>query len=71
VTIPQAVSIVNEEGVEAGIAVASGDGITINAGPSDVVNLRGLTLTGASSSGNGIVFRARDGGAAACSRRCR
>src|SRR5215510_9231375 len=59
VTITQAVSIVNEEGVEAGISVTSGDGITINAGPSDVVNLRGLTLTfvGASiNASNGITF---------------
>src|SRR5215472_4478503 len=47
VTITQAVSIVNEEGVEAGITVTSGDGNTINAGSSDVVNLRGLTLVGA------------------------
>jgi hypothetical protein len=58
VTINQAVSIVNEEGVEAGITVtSSGDGITVNAGPNDVVNLRGLTLVGASPlSGNGITL---------------
>ena len=49
VTIGQAVSIVNEEGVEAGITVTSGDGITINAGATDVVNLRGLTLVGAAA----------------------
>jgi hypothetical protein len=55
VTIAQAVSIVNEEGVEAGISVTSGDGITINAGPSDVVNLRGLTLVGAGGN-NGVTF---------------
>src|SRR5215470_10398257 len=54
-TIGQAVSIVNEEGVEAGITVTSGDGITINAGASDVVNLRGLTLVGAGGV-NGITF---------------
>src|SRR5215831_15673741 len=54
-TITQAVSIVNEEGVEAGITVTSGDGITINAGATDVVNLRGLTLVGAGGS-NGVTF---------------
>ena len=55
VTITQAVSIVNEEGVEAGITVTSGDGITINAGATDVVNLRGLTIVGAGGN-NGITF---------------
>jgi hypothetical protein len=55
VTITKAVSIVNEEGVEAGISVTSGDGITINAGASDVVNLRGLTLVGIGGT-NGITF---------------
>src|SRR5215469_10095547 len=55
VTIGQAVSIVNEEGVEAGITVTSGDGITINAGAGDVVNLRGLTLVGAGGA-NAITF---------------
>src|SRR5215468_56034 len=55
VTITKAISIVNEEGVEAGITVTSGDGITINAGASDVVNLRGLTIVGAGGN-NGITF---------------
>src|SRR5262249_15128251 len=55
VTITQAVSIVNEEGVEAGITVTSGDGITINAGATDVINLRGLTIVGAGGV-SGIVF---------------
>jgi len=55
VTITKAVSIVNEEGVEAGITATSGDGITINAGATDVVNLRGLTLVGAGGN-NGITF---------------
>src|SRR5215471_4524974 len=55
VTITHAISIVNEEGVEAGITVTSGDGITITAGASDVVNLRGLTLVGAGGA-NGITF---------------
>jgi hypothetical protein len=55
VTITQAVSIINEEGVEAGITVTSGDGVTINAGPSDVVNLRGLTVVGAGGT-NGVTL---------------
>jgi hypothetical protein len=55
VTITKAISIVNEEGVEAGISVTSGNGITINASASDVVNLRGLTIVGAGGT-NGIVF---------------
>src|SRR5215813_4615118 len=46
VAINKAISIVNEEGVEAGITVTSGDGITVAAGPTDTVNLRGLTLVG-------------------------
>jgi hypothetical protein len=56
VSITKAISIVNEEGVEAGITATSGDGITINAGASDVVNLRGLTLVGVPGSNNGITF---------------
>lgn len=54
VTISQAVSLEAPEGVYAGITVASGDGITVAAGTSDVVVLRGLTLVGAGTSGNGI-----------------
>ena len=54
-TINHAISITNEEGVEAAITVASGDGITIAAGASDVVNLTGLTLTGNGGT-NGITF---------------
>jgi hypothetical protein len=46
VTIGKALSIVAPAGVYAGISVPSGVGITINAGTSDVVVLRGLTLTG-------------------------
>src|SRR5215467_7417803 len=38
VTINKSVSIVNEEGVEAGITVTAGDGITITAAVFDVVN---------------------------------
>src|SRR5207249_2969879 len=39
----------------AGISVFSGYGITINAGPSDVVTIRGLTLNGLGGS-DGILF---------------
>jgi hypothetical protein len=56
VTINKAISITNEEGVEAGITVSSGDGITIAAGTGDVVNLRGLTLIGGGVGNNGITF---------------
>src|SRR6266571_930317 len=46
VTITQAVSIVAPDGVYAGISVFAGTGITVNAGASDVVTIRGLTLNG-------------------------
>ena len=43
VTINKSVSITNEEGVEAGITTPTAvNAITVNAGLSDVVNLRGL-----------------------------
>jgi hypothetical protein len=47
VTIGQAVSIEAPAGVYAGIAVTSGDGITIAADATDVVALEGLTVTAA------------------------
>ena len=40
----------------AGLAVTSGDGITINANASDVVNLRGLLLDGVGAGAAGITF---------------
>src|SRR5215469_3595657 len=47
VTINKAISITNQDGVEAGISTASAvDAITVAAGTGDVVNLRGLVLTG-------------------------
>jgi parallel beta helix pectate lyase-like protein len=46
VTINKAVSIISPTGVYAGITVASGDGIDVVAGTSDVITLRGLTLKG-------------------------
>jgi hypothetical protein len=53
----KSVTISSPDGVEAGIAVASGDnGITINAGSTDTIVLRGLTIDGAGVGYNGIVF---------------
>ena len=53
VTVTQAVSIVGD-GQEAGIAAGPGvTSITINAGPNDVVVLRGLVIDGAAYSGSG------------------
>src|SRR5215472_3305264 len=57
VTINKAVSIINQEGVEAGITTASStDAVTISAGAFDVVTLRGLTLVGGGIGNNGIKF---------------
>jgi hypothetical protein len=59
VTITKAVSIINDAVGEARItdSVANTNAITIAAGPTDVVNLRGLTLTGVPGGGsNGIAF---------------
>ena len=56
-TINKAVTITSPAGVEAGIAVPSGGtAITVSAGPSDAVVLRGLTLNGGGVGYNGIVF---------------
>jgi len=57
-TITKAISIVNEGVGEASMFVAGGNtGITINAGVSDIVSLRGLTIYGIGvGGGNGIVF---------------
>src|SRR5947209_5584215 len=46
VTIGSSISLIAPPGVYAGITAFSGDAITINAGASDVVTLRGLTLNG-------------------------
>ena len=56
VTITKSVSIVAPQGVVAGITVFSGDGIDIDAGASDTIVLRGLTINNQGSSGGGIVF---------------
>jgi hypothetical protein len=53
-TITKAVTV--EAPVGAAITVTSGDGIDINAGVTDVVILRGLTVNNQGGSGNGIVF---------------
>ena len=55
VTITQAVSIINTSNF-AGVTVASGNGITINANTNDSVTLRGLTVDGGGTGSNGIVF---------------
>jgi hypothetical protein len=58
VTITKAVSLIAPPGVYAGISVFSGDGIGIQAGSSDTVILRGLTVNNQGSTGNGIDFTA-------------
>ena len=55
VTINKSVTITCE-GAAAGILATSGAAITINAGASDVVNLRGLAVDGANSGTVGIQF---------------
>jgi hypothetical protein len=57
-TITTALSIVNDGVGEAGvILIAAGNAITVTAGPSDAISLRGLTLDGGgTASTNGIVF---------------
>jgi hypothetical protein len=56
VTITQSVSIVADAGGPAGIILPSGEAITISAGTTDVINLRGLTLDGEGSAASGIVL---------------
>jgi len=55
-TISKSVTVQAPPGVYAGISVFSGDGIDINAGGSDTVVLRGLTLNYVSGLGSGIAF---------------
>ena len=55
--INKSISIVNPGGVVASIATASGQtAIAINAGPSDTISLRGLTLDGAGVASQGITL---------------
>jgi hypothetical protein len=58
VTITKAISIVNDGvGVAGMVPPVGGAGITVNAGASDAISLRGLTIDGQGGSGtNGIVF---------------
>jgi hypothetical protein len=57
VVITKAVSIVSDSGSgEAVVTTFSGDGITVNAGASDVVILRGLVVDGLNSASNGVRF---------------
>jgi hypothetical protein len=56
ISITKPVSIISPPGVYAGISVFSGDGIAVNAGASDTVILRGLTVNNQGSTGSGIVF---------------
>jgi len=58
VAISKAISITNDGVGEAGVLVSGGfAGITVNAGDSDAVSLRGLTVKGIGfGGGNGIVF---------------
>ncbi len=56
VTITKSISIIADGAGPAGIIVATGAAITISAGASDVVNLRGLTLDGEGTAGGGIVL---------------
>src|SRR5215813_1691022 len=58
VTITKNISIINDGVGEAGILVSGGlNGITVNAGATDAVTLRGITIKGIGfGGGNGIVF---------------
>jgi hypothetical protein len=57
INIAKAVTITSPNGVEAGVVGAAGaDAIDINAGPTDAVVIRGLTLNGAGSANYGILF---------------
>lgn len=59
VTITKAITIAAEGSGEGGVLVAGTNGITINAGPSDIIILRGLQIDGGpigSNSLNGVKF---------------
>jgi hypothetical protein len=60
-TVNKALTVEAPAGVYAGITISSGsvnlaNGINVNAGPADVVILRGLTINSASGGNSGIVF---------------
>jgi hypothetical protein len=56
VTINMAVSIISGRGATGVLANSSVSGITINAGPDDIVNLQGLDIDGAGSGVAGVLF---------------
>jgi hypothetical protein len=56
VTVKSAISIVASPGAYAAVTVSSGDGISISAGSSDKVTLRGLTIISQGTDANGVVF---------------
>src|SRR5262249_30208553 len=57
VTITKSISINAPDGIEGGVTTASAiDGIDVNVGANDVVNLRGLTLVGGGVGLSGIKF---------------
>ncbi len=55
VTITKAITI-EANGVIGGVLAAGVNGVTVNAGPSDVVTLRGLTIDGVGTGINGVRF---------------
>ena len=56
-TITKSISVVNDGVGSAGVLVPAGlTGITINAGPGDAVNLRGLVVEGTGVGSTGIAF---------------
>jgi hypothetical protein len=55
--INKSVTITSPDGVEAGIVpISGGNAITISAGPTDAIVLRGLTLNGSGVGSNGVVL---------------
>ena len=57
VTITKAITI-SSEGFEAGVLASGTNGVVVNAGPNDIVTLRGLDLQGLDTGLNGIRFLA-------------
>ena len=56
VTITKSISITNDGVGEAGILVSGTNGVVVQAGPNDVVNLRGLFVVGFGGALSGILF---------------
>ena len=56
VTITKAITIANDGAGTAGVLSAGTNGINVNAGANDKVTLRGLTINGAGTGINGVVF---------------